>query len=143
MSDWRAVYGLWDSPPKEWRKVTPEHAHALVAAQEVVCDDCGDRIKAEGPLRIFVDQDGLTHHFFCAACVRAFAERKTLERIASSILDKCPHWRSRGRVTQQLLSEGFRLLDVRSAFLELEEDGQLERDKRGMVRARVESEDAS
>jgi hypothetical protein len=133
---WKPSYGLWDAPPREWRKLLPEHAHALIATREITCDDCGDVIPIGGPVRVFCDQDGIPHHHFCGRCVVAYAERKTLERLMGDIVAMCPHPRSRGRATQQLLARGYRLADVRLAFDELLEDGRLERDRRGMVSAR-------
>ena len=137
---WKPSYGLWDEPPREWRRIEPEHAHALIAAQEITCDDCGDVIPIGGPVRVFCDQDGITHHHFCGRCVVAFAERRTLERLMDEIVLMCPHARSKGRVTQQLLAKGYRLADVRLAFDKLLEDGGLERDRRGMVRASSSAE---
>jgi hypothetical protein len=132
---WKIEFGLWDAPRREWRKIEPEHAHALVAAQPVRCDDCGDLIPASGPVRVFVDQDGVTHHCFCGRCVVVYAQRRMQERLMSEIVTMCPHARSKGMVTRQLLMKGYALADVRFAFEELLREGELVADRRGMVSA--------
>jgi len=137
---WKVEYGLWDSPPREWRKIDPEHAHALAEGQEIRCSDCGDVIAPSGPVRVFVDQDGEAFRFFCGPCVVAFAQRRTQEHLMAEIVAMCPHPRSKGRVTQQLLGKGYRLGDIRLAFEELLEEGQLQADRRGMVKTKTTDE---
>lgn len=113
-----------------------EQAHALVAVTEVRCRDCGRVIVAEGPLRVLVRETGEIGSGLCGVCVRMFAAARSAQMLREEIVRRVgfsKSGRSRGMLTRELLREGWRLVDVRTAFDVLLDDGEIVNEK-GMVK---------
>lgn len=124
-SEWKPEFGLWDPPKETWTKIDPADAYALVAAQSVRCDECHDPIRPEGPVRIWVNQDGVLRRRLCGACVRMYVARKRVEAAKEDILKRTGKGRSKGWLSKELMREGRHLADIREAFAELLDEGRL------------------
>jgi hypothetical protein len=117
-----------------WLKVEAEHAHALIDAGHVIaCSTCGEQIRPGGPIRVFVTSAGEIARAYCGNCVRMYVARKRVEAIKAEILHRIGKGRSKGWLTKELLREGLHLADIREAFGELLDEGDLVQIK-GVVR---------
>lgn len=118
-----------------WVKVDPDQAHALInGGFGIDCHTCHSPVRPGGPVRVFVNEvTGEITRAYCGRCVKNYIARKRIEAIKSEILTRIYKGRSKGWLTKELLREGRYLADVREAFEELLDAGDLVQVK-GLVR---------